>query len=157
MKLDTTLISSDGPSPSKVTLKARFASEADEDHVIAMAKAFFAASPYSGVEFDEEAVRVLFQKLLIGGCVIVNERGFIAGALTPLFFAPHLKMATELAWWAPEGGGTELRELFEEWAVDNNASGVQMSALNNSYAGRLTANLAENGYTPIEVSYLKAL
>ena len=155
--MEKTSISSDGLSPSKETLKTRFAEATDEDHVVEMAKAFFAVSPYSGVEFDEESVRVLFRQLLIGGCVIVNERGFIAGALTPLFFAPHLKMATELAWWAPEGGGTELRELFEAWAVDNGAAGVQMSALNNSYAGRLTANLTENGYTPVEVSYLKAL
>lgn len=151
------MISSDGQSPSKATLNPRFATEADEDHVISMAKEFFAVSPYGSVEFEEEAVRVLFRQLLIGGCVIVNERGFIAGALTPLFFAPHLKVATELAWWAPEGGGTELRVLFEAWAVDNSAAGVQMSALNNSYAGRLTANLTENGYTPIEVSYLKVL
>jgi hypothetical protein len=122
-----------------------------------MARDFFAVSPYSRVEFEEESVRVLFRNLLSGGCVIVNERGFIAGALTPLFFAPHLKVATEVAWWAPEGGGTELRELFEAWAADNDASAVQMSALNNSYAGRLTANLTDNGYTPIEVAYLKAL
>lgn len=151
------MIFSDGPSPSKATLKPRFATEADEDHVIAMAKDFFAASPYSGVEFEEEAVRVLFRKLLIGGCVIVNERGFIAGALTPLFFAPHLKVATEVAWWAPEGGGTELRELFEAWAEDNEASAVQMSTFNNPYAARLAGNLTSNGYAPVEVSYLKAL
>jgi len=151
------LISSDGPSPSKEILKTRFATPEDEGHVIEMAKAFFSVSPYSGVEFDEESVRVLFRQLLSGGCVIVNERGFIAGALTPLFFAPSLKVATEVAWWAPDGGGTELRELFEAWAKDNGASAVQMSALNNSFAGRLTANLTDNGYTPVEVSYLKAL
>lgn len=151
------MISSDGQSHSKETLKTRFATADDENHVIEMAKAFFAISPYSGVEFDEESVRVLFRQLLIGGCVIVNERGFIAGALTPLFFAPHLMIATEVAWWAPEGGGAELRELFEAWAEDNGASAVQMSALNNAQAARLTGNLTENGYTPVEVSYLKAI
>jgi hypothetical protein len=122
-----------------------------------MAKDFFAVSPYGSVEFEEEAVRALFRQLLIGGCVIVSERGFIAGALTPLFFAPQLKVATEVAWWAPEGGGTELRELFEAWAEDNDASAVQMSTLNNPYAARLAGNLTDNGYAPVEVSYLKAL
>lgn len=151
------MICSDGPSPSKATLNPRFATEADEDHVILMAKDFFAVSPYGSVEFEEEAVRVLFRQLLIGGCVIVSERGFIAGALTPLFFAPQLKVATEVAWWAPEGGGTELRELFEAWAEDNDASAVQMSTLNNPYAARLAGNLTDNGYAPVEVSYLKAL
>lgn len=155
--METISTSSDGQSPSKGTLNPRFATADDEDFVIDMAKSFFAVSPYSGVEFEEEAVRVLFRQLLIGGCVIVNERGFIAGALTPMFFAPHLKVATELAWWAPEAGGTELRELFEAWAEDNGASAVQMSTLNNPYAARLAANLTDNGYTPVEVSYLKAL
>ena len=122
-----------------------------------MAKDFFAVSPYSRVEFDDESVRVLFRHLLSNGCVIVTERGFIAGALTPLFFAPHITLATELAWWAPEEGGAELREMFETWALGAGASGVQMSTLNNSYAGRLAANLTENGYTPVEVHYLKAV
>jgi hypothetical protein len=135
----------------------RFATEADEDLIISMTRDFFAVSPYGGAEFEEEAVRVLFRKLLIDGCVIVNGRGFIAGALTPLLFAPHLKVASELAWWAPEGGGTELRELFEAWAEDNGASAVQMSTFNNPYAARLAGNLTKNGYAPVEVSYLKVL
>lgn len=151
------MISSDGPSPSKETLKTRFATLEDEDHVVEMGKAFLAASPYRDVPIDETALRGVFRQLISGGCVIVNERGFIAGMLTPLFFAPHIKVATELAWWAPGADGTKLRELFEAWAEDSGASAVQMSALNNEHAERLTGNLTRNGYTPVEVSYLKAL
>lgn len=122
-----------------------------------MAQNFFAMSPYRDIPFDESAVRYLFHQLLENGCVIINERGFIAGMLTPLFFAPQVKIATELAWWAPDADGTTLRELFEEWAQQSGASAVQMSALNNDHAARLTGNLSKNGYTPVEVSYLKAI
>jgi len=122
-----------------------------------MARSFLAASPYRDIAVDDSALRQVFQNLIAQGCVIVNERGFIAGMLTPLFFAPGITIATELAWWAPGADGTKLRELFEEWARNSGASAVQMSALNNEHASRLTGNLSRNGYTPIEVSYLKAI
>jgi len=151
------LISSDGLSPSKETPKTRFATAADEDHILEMAKAFFAYSPYSDVQFNDEAVRVLVRELMATGCIILSERGFIAGALTPLFFAPDILVASEVAWWAPDAGGTELRAAFEEWAVAAGASAVQLSTLNNSFASRIAGNLTANGYTPVEVHYLKAL
>lgn len=114
-------------------------------------------SPYSGLHFNEAAVRQLFHKVLADGCIVVNEGGFIAGVLTPLMFAPDVFVATELVWWAPDSNGTELREWFEGWAAEVGASAVHMSALNNQHASRLTAHLDQNGYTPIEVAYLKAI
>lgn len=155
--MEKTSISSDGLSPSKATLKTRFATVDDEDHVVELAKVFLAASPYRDIAIEDSTLRQVFRQLLDGGCIIVNERGFIAGLLAPLFFAPNVKIATELAWWAPDADGTQLRELFEVWAQENGASAIQMSALNNSYAARLTENLVKNGYTPVEVAYLKAL
>jgi len=122
-----------------------------------MSRDFFAISHYREMTFDESAIRGLVQHLIENECVIVHERGFIAGTLTPLFFAPHIKIAVELVWWAPNADGTRLRELFEAWAKDKGASGVQMTAQNNDYAARLTQNLTRNGYTPIEVAYLKAI
>jgi len=151
------LISSDGLFPSKETPRTRFATADDEDRILEMAKAFFDYSPYSGVKFNDESVRVLIRELTTNGCMIVSAHGFIAGALTPLFFAPDIVVAAEVAWWAPEQGGAELREAFEEWANEAGASLVQMSTLNNGFAGQLATNLSQNGYSPVEVHYLKAL
>ena len=151
------MISSDGPSPTAATPKPRFATETDIDRILTMAEDFFNVSPYKAVEFDREAVRVLLSHLRSSGCLIVTDNGFIAGALTPLFFSPSVKVAAELAWWAPDGGGEELKTAFETWAKDNGADAVQMSTLNNPFAARLAKRLTDNGYTPVEVGYLKAL
>lgn len=151
------MISSDGLSPSKETPKTRFATAADEERILEMSRAFFAASPYRSVQFNDESVRVLIRELMATGCIILSEHGFIAGALTPLFFAPHVLVATEIAWWAPDEGGLYLREAFEQWGKDNGASAVEMSTLNDESASRLANNLTRNGYSPLEVHYLKAL
>lgn len=122
-----------------------------------MARDFFEYSPYNSVEFNEAAVRTLIEQLIVGGCMLVHEKGFLAGMLTPLFFSPNVKIATELAWWAPDANGTEFRKYFEAWAADNGASAVQMTTLNNGFAAQLAGNLTSNGYSPIEVSYIKAI
>ena len=151
------MISSDGPSPTPVTQNPRFATEADIDAILVMAEAFYSYSPYKAVGFDRQSVRVLLGQIIQSGCVVMTDNGFIAGVLNPLFFAPHVKVATELAWWAPDGGGEDLKQMFEGWAEDNGAHAVQMSTLNNSFAAKLAERLTDNGYSPVEVSYLKAL
>lgn len=151
------MTSSDGLSPSKATLKTRLATVEDVPRILEMAKDFFSYSVYSGVEYDEEAVRVLVEHLLEDGCVFVSERGFIAGALVPLLFAPQFLIAQEIAWWAPAGGGRELRTMFEDWAEAMGARVVQMSTLSNANAAKLASNLSENGYVPVEIQYLKAI
>lgn len=151
------MTSLDGQSPSRETPKIRPATAEDASIVMDMAEQFFHASPYSGVLFDRPAVQATFYNLIEHGCVLVTDGGFIAGMLSPLVFSPEVVVATEIAWWAPNGGGTELREAFEEWAKSKGAAAVQMSTLNNHYAQKLASNLSENGYTPVEVAYLKAL
>jgi hypothetical protein len=135
----------------------RLATIEDMPHILCMAREFFNYSVYSGVEYDEEAVRVFLEGLLTDGCIFVNERGFIAGALMPLFFAPQVLIAHEAAWWAPAGGGRELREAFESWAKAMGASGTKMASLNNSSAEKIASNLALSGYMPVEINYLKVL
>lgn len=125
--------------------------------MLAMARDFIQYSPYKDVELDEVALRVVIRQVTQSGCLLVADNGFIAGVLTPLFFAPHIKVATELAWWAPAGDGTALRLAFEAWAKFNGAHATQLSTLNNAYAPQLAAHLNDNGYVPVEVSYLKAI
>jgi hypothetical protein len=159
MKLETTSTSSAGLSPSLETLNPRYAQAEDEDQIVEWAEDFFNASPYQGVSFDQTAVRALFNHLISSGLgvVLMHESGFIAGSLTPLYFSPGIKIATEVAWWAPERGGRELREAFELWAQLNGAQAVQMSTFNDTNGPGLAKNLTDNGYNPVEVAYLKAI
>lgn len=157
--MEKTSTSSAGLSPSLETLNPKVATVDDIDHIISLGRDFLAYSPYRDVELDEAAVRAMLEQIISSGLGVCffHERGFILGVLTPLFFAPDVKMATELAWWAPDAGGTELREVFEHWAKLSGAAGVQMSTLNNGFAARLAGNLTDNGYTPVEVAYMKAI
>jgi len=150
---------SDGPCLLAEIQRPRLATLDDVDSLVQFGYLFVAASPYKDVGLDEDAVRGVITHLITNesGVIFISDGGFIAGALTPLFFQPSVIIAAELAWYAPGAGGTKLREVFEDWARDNNAAATQMNTLNNEFAASLSSNLVENGYTPVEVSYIKAL
>jgi hypothetical protein len=151
------LISSDGPQLSPETQSPRPATTDDIAHVAEMAVKFISASPYRDVEVNIDDLESLIRSLIEGGILFVTDRGFIAGVISPLFFAPAIHVAAELAWWSEDGMGEQLREAFEDEAIKRGAQAVQMSVLNNNFASRLTKTLAEDGYHPVEVSFLKAL
>lgn len=157
--MEKTSTSSDGLHSSQETQTPRIATEADIPHILELAHKFVGASPYRDVGLDVVAVENVIVHLINSesGAIFVSDRGFLAGALTPLFFHPDVVVATELAWYAPGAGGTTFREMFEDWSRDNGAAAVQMNTLNNEFAGDLASNLTQNGYTPVEVSYLKAI
>lgn len=91
------------------------------------------------------------------GGVFTNESGFIAGMLTPLHFSPNTLVATELAWWAPSGGGRELREAFETWARETGATLIQCSALADDNFETVNRNFNSAGYKLAELNYIKEL
>ena len=135
----------------------RKATEADVGFLLDKVRDFHEYSPYRDVPLDEEAIKQLIFGLLAGGVIFVSDVGFIAGQITPLFINPKQKIANEIAWWSPEGGGQELREVFEQWAKDNGAHAVQLSILNDERAGRMQQMLTDLDYRPIEVAYIKGL
>lgn len=145
--------------PSSLETPIRKATVDDLDQILAFSKQFVAASPYRDVGLDEQAVSAVIYNLLNSesGVIFISDGGFLAGALTPLFFRPDITVATEIAWYAPGANGTLFREVFEAWAQSMGAAAVQMNTLNNEHAAGLALNLSNNGYTPVEVSYLKAL
>lgn len=157
--MEKTSISSDGQPSSQETLIPRLATLDDVDAILQYAHLFVSASPYRDVGIDEAAVTNVIQHLITSesGVIFISDGGFLAGALTPLFFRPSVVVAAELAWYAPGAGGTKLREVFEQWAQERGAAAAQMNTLNNEFAAGLAGNLTDNGYTPVEVSYLKAL
>ena len=157
MKLEKTLISSDGQQPSQATPSPRAATTADAPAIAAMALSFIAASPYKDVEVTADSLMPLILSLIEDGIMFVSDNGFITGVVSPLFFAPSVLIASDLAWWSEDGSGEKLREAFEDEAANRGAHAVQMSVLNNDFASRLTKTLAEDNYHPVEVSFLKAL
>lgn len=155
--MEKTSTYSDGQSPTAAIRILKNPKREEIEPVIEMARKFVAASPYSGVEVSDATLEGLCYQIAEAGCLIVSERGFVAGLLSPLFFAPEIRVATELAWWAEDGNGEALREAFEAWATASGAAAVQFSTLNNSFAPRLAATLTGAGYTPVEVAYIKAI
>lgn len=155
--MEKTSTSSDGQYPTPETLILKNPKREEIEPIIKMARTFIETSPYGGVTVDDAVLEGLCYNIAENGCLIKTEGGFLAGVLSPLFFAPDVVVAVELAWWSENGNGTELRTKFEAWAVANGAAAVQFSALNNSHAPRITAHLTDNGYTPVEVGFIKAL
>lgn len=149
----------DGLFPTLETLSPKVADSHDFPKVKEMVEKFLASSPYRDVTPDYAAIEGLFHHLVEDPdkCIFLTENGFVCGLLTPLFFAPDVIIATEVAWWSEDGKGEELKAKFEDWARSNGATASQMTTLNNPLAGRLGAHLVANGYTPVEISYLKAL
>lgn len=103
------------------------------------------------------AVRQMGLGLIEVGAIFTNETGFIAGMLTPLYFNPSVFVATEIAWWAPEGGGRELREAFEDWAREKGAVEAQCSALADENFQDVNRKYQAGGYQLKELTYLKRL
>lgn len=123
------------------------------DHV----RDFHRFSPYRVVDLDEAFVEQLLISCIEEGGVFINADGFIAGKLSPLLLNPNVKTAAEIAWWCPNGNGRELKNAFESWAKDQGAVLSQFSVLNNDFATKLHTYLTEDGYSPIEVAYVKDL
>ena len=133
----------------------RKATTDDIDKLLSWSKLFHAASPYNTIEFDDEAITKVLLGLLTIGVVFVNEDGFVAGTLVPLMFNPSKVISVEMAWYCPGGNGKELRKAFEDWSQEQGALGVQFSTLNNKYLSSLGDHLIQEGYSPIEVAYIK--
>ncbi len=144
------------PSPEQP--KCRQAVESDLEDIVEMAKKFHQQSIWRESLFDENKVRSMAHVLLgLGGIFVNSAGGFIAGSLQPLIFSSTTFVAVELAWFAPNGGGRELREAFEEWARAQGASIIQVCLLGDENFDKNHANISANGYALAELQYVKVL
>ena len=88
--------------------------------------------------------------------------GALLGIMSPVWFAPEIRYAIEIAWWVNEearGGRAAFRLLnaFEAWARDNGARAVVLSDLvinGETPVGKIVERL---GYRMVERSHLKEL
>jgi hypothetical protein len=110
------------------------------------------------VLYDEDRIRSLVSSLILGGVVFINSTGgFIAGTVVPILFSSTVFVATELAWYAPNGGGRQLRESFEDWAREQGVNLIQFSSLAGDNFDEVHANMTKNGFALAELNYVKVI
>lgn len=139
------------------TLSPRFATEDDVPYIVTLALDFIASSPYAAVGVVEQDLLDKVYECLDHGCIVFNGTGFIAATKVPLFLNRSIEVVQEFAWWAPEGGGRELREMLEQWAASVGAKVVRMTSLIGEGGDRVIENLVTNGYTPVEIAHVKVI
>lgn len=151
------MIFSDGLSPSKATPKPRQAIAADLETVVALCREFHSISLWSTIPFNEEHVTKLAANTIAAGGVFLVDGGLIAGLVTGTIFAPDVLMAAEIIWYAPNGGGQDLREAFESWAVSQGATVSQLTHPVDENLKDFTARMVNRSYHPFELSFVKAI
>ena len=126
--------------------------------MVSLAKQFHGRSIWKDAYFDEDYVRDMAKVLLLNGGVFINSAGgFVAGTVSPLLFSPTTLVAVELAWFAPNGGGRELRESFENYGREQGATIVQLCLLGDENFDRNHENLSNAGFSLSELQYVKVL
>jgi len=146
----------------------RDATLADEEAIAVMYRQFMAFAPYADVwtATDDEisaTIRHLIEHVKV---FVADVDGTLAGCfvavLSPVWYAPSHKVATEVAWWvAPEyrKGTTAIRliQAFEQWAIESGASMVSMSNLQVNDNGAVADILGRMGYAMTEQTHTKGL
>ena len=147
-------------------MSIRRATVDDLDAIVDMGQRFIAFGPLGKyVTADREQLRAGVAAFLqVGAWFLaeINGRtvGMLACAVAPMWFAPHILVAHELAWWVDEearGSSAAIRlvRAYEEWAHEQGAHVVAMSQLvaeNGEQVGRMLRKL---GYEPSEMTYVK--
>lgn len=155
--MEKTSIFSAGQFRIPETLNPRFATEDDVPYIMTLAQDFIASSPYAGVGVVEQDLLDKVYECLDHGCIVFNGTGFLAATKVPLFINRSIEVVQEFAWWAPEGGGRELREMMEQWAASVGAKVVRMTSLIGEGGDRVIENLVTNGYIPVEIAHVKVI
>ncbi len=139
------------------TQKPKRATVDDIEEVMDLAHKFHAYSIYKGIPFNEEAARSFTLNIIDQGACFFTGEGFVGGVIVPLYFNPKVRIATEIVWFSPSGGGRELREHFEVWAIGQDASMIQFSALASGDMDDVHRNLSKNGYDLAELTFIRRL
>jgi predicted N-acetyltransferase YhbS len=147
-----------------VGVVVRDAVEYDLPALVRFGKHFAKAAPYGGAA-DETAVVTQLRRCLADRLAFIAEVGGqvvggIVGISTALWYAPQVRLASELAWWVEpqhRGGSAALRLLraFEDRARSTGHQRCAMMmivALGGDTLDKLYKRL---GYNLVEQSYLK--
>jgi GNAT superfamily N-acetyltransferase len=148
----------------------RLATADDIDALKRMAMHFIAYGEHGKmIDISEEQLEIQISSLLEVPTIAIfvaeidtRVVGMIVGALSSPWFAPHVPMSTELAWWVePEARGTtvalRLIRMYEGWAHANGAQISTMSALEMDNGTRVGNMLKRIGYAKAETSFIKEI
>lgn len=148
-------------------IEIRPAVPADVPAIVAMGRRFHAVSPYAALaEYDEDALEAVFYRMIASKdatIIVAGEDepvGCIGLLVTPLFFAPGMKVCNELFWWVdPEerGCGMDLATTGEHWARLAGADIFAMSSIAEIEGARVDRLLERRGMTKTETTFMKAL
>ena len=144
----------------------RVATADDLDTILDMGERFIAFGPHGKhVNADRDQLRAGVSAFMQGGVIFLAESGgkvcgMLACAASPMWFAPHILVAHELAWWVDEearGSSAAVRLVmaYQAWAREIGAQVIAMSqlvAVNGEQVGRMLTKL---GYEPSEMTYIK--
>lgn len=146
----------------------RLATHDDIPALVSMARAFINYGPHGTlIDITDEQLAVQARVLLDIPTVSVfvaemhgDIVAMLIGALTSPWFAPHVTMATELAWWVqPEARGTriafKLVKMYEGWAHANGAQLVSMSSMEMDTGPNVGNMLQRLGYAKAETTHIK--
>ena len=147
-------------------MNIRQATEDDVEAIVDMGLRFIAFGPHGKfAAVDRDQLRAGVVGFLGHGIFFLAESGgrtvgMLACALSPMWFAPQVIVAHELAWWVDEeargsSAAVRLIRAFHDWAHANGANVLAMSQLiaeNGEQVGRMLRKL---GYEPSEMTYVK--
>lgn len=147
-------------------MNIRPATSEDLEAILDMGERFIAFGPHGKyVNADRAQLRAGVAAFMQAGVILLAESdgrtvGMLACAVSPMWFAPHVLVAHELAWWVDEetrgsSAAVRLVHAFHEFAHANGAHVIAMSQLvaeNGEQVGRMLRKL---GYEPSEMTYVK--
>lgn len=146
----------------------RNATEQDIDALAVMAREFLAYSAYGTMIAPSDVdIRTGISSIVNAGSMFVAEVegrivGVVAGALAPMWFAPSIVCAVELAWWVDPAHRMSripfcLMRALEEWAVASGARLLCMSELVINGETPIARMLGRMGYVNTERTHVKEL
>lgn len=141
--------------------------EQDIPQVVELGRNFFYASPYSSLNFSEQATESFLYSCLSRPeeniCILAVEDGVAVGALvgsvSRVPFSDDL-VAAEIAWWMEPthrkgGQGLRLKKAYEYWAEKMGAKKISMALLSGEHEALLDSYYRRTGYEKAETAYVR--
>ena len=146
----------------------RMATASDEEAILAMAREFVAFTPYHDfLTATDDELRATIRWFTENATVFIADAngvavGMLCAVLTPMWYAPGYKIATELAWWvAPSHrrgtAAIRLVQAYEKWARQSGAAMVSMSNLEVGNSDEVSNMLTRLGYQRTEQTHTKRI